>query len=355
MIVLSERKIYQFPRFFMLLSVPLVLFGLSILGFLNIIPLKVEPYSLVILFLILIIFMFFITHNAWYSFSHFRNNMNKVLEEIDVYLLENELSFANKKKSYGNIDSFFKTHIKNIRNDNFASVAASIFPTLGILGTFTAIAISMPDFSVASQSALEKEISILLSGIGTAFYASIYGIFLSLWWVFFEKRGLTKIQKEIEEIKIQYKNSLWNKEELEILTLLDYRHQNEKIFKKIQSVITPEYIFKLDEIAKSKINLLEKLNNDYRTSEQRVTKNYMTLIKLFEDSTIKQNKILEDFDKLHDSISKTNDLLSNSLNEQSSHSKAIKTEIYTVLSSFELVSSDLKNLGKDLINNNIQK
>ncbi len=60
------------------------------------------------------------------------------------------------------------------------SVATSLFPMLGILGTFTAIAISMPDFSIDDMGSLDKQISILLSGIGTAFYASIFGIFLSI-------------------------------------------------------------------------------------------------------------------------------------------------------------------------------
>ncbi len=59
-------------------------------------------------------------------------------------------------------------------------MASSLFPLLGILGTFTAIAVSMPDFSISDTDTLDKQISILLSGIGTAFYASIFGIFLSL-------------------------------------------------------------------------------------------------------------------------------------------------------------------------------
>ncbi len=129
--------------------------------------------------------MFFVSHNAWYSFATFRNSINNVTEEIDKYLLTNELVIASKKKSFGNIEHFFDNHVKNIRNDNFANIAASIFPTLGILGTFTAIAISMPNFTVESKEALENEITILLSGVGTAFYASIYGIFLSIWWTFF--------------------------------------------------------------------------------------------------------------------------------------------------------------------------
>ena len=349
MIELSDRKIFQLPRYLMILSIPLALFVLLLLGFLNLIPLKVEVHSIIILFLILIIFMFFISHNAWYSFSFFRNTISDVIANVDEYLLENELIIAGRKKSYGNIDSFFDNHVNNIRNDNFASIASSIFPTLGILGTFTAIAISMPNFTVESKAALENEITILLSGVGTAFYASIYGIFLSIWWIFFEKRGMTKIQNDVEEIKNQYKNLLWNKEEIELYKIIDSQEQNKQFLEKIENVITPEYIFKLDAIAKAKLDLIEKIDEDYKQSENRLTENYMSLIKLFEDASNKQNIMLDDFEALHDSISKTNESLANSVEEQTKHSKAIKSEIYSVLSSFELVSSDLKSLGKNLI------
>lgn len=355
MIEMSERKIHQFPRFFMLLSVPLGLFVMLTLGFIGLIPLKVETHSIIIIFLILVIFMFFIIHNAWYSFSYFRNNMDSVIVKIEKYLISNELEIANRKKSFGNIDPFFEDHFKNVRNDNFASVASSIFPTLGILGTFTAIAISMPDFSVESQAALENEISILLSGIGTAFYASIFGIFLSLWWVFFEKRGLTKIQKDIDIIKEGYLDKMWKKEELEVLTLVQNRSQNDKLLEKIQTVITPDFIYKLDEIAQGKIELIEKLDSEHKNTEEELINRYKDLTSLFNNTSSKQNEVLQSFDKLHTSISKTNTLLANSILEQNSHSNAVKKEIYSVLSSFELVSSDLKKLGRTLVEKQIEE
>lgn len=349
MIELNDRKIFQLPRYLMILSIPLTLFVLLFLGFLNLIPLKVEIHSIIIIFLILLIFMSFISHNAWYSFSFFRNSISDVISNVDEYLLENELIIAGRKKSYGNIDSFFDNHVNNIRNDNFASIASSIFPTLGILGTFTAIAISMPNFTVESKAALENEITILLSGVGTAFYASIYGIFLSIWWIFFEKRGMTKIQNDVEEIKSQYKSLLWNKEEIELYKIIDSQEQNKKFLEKIENVITPEYIFKLDAIAKSKLDVIEKIDVAYKENENRLSESYMSLIKLFEDASNKQNTMLDDFESLHNSISKTNESLANSIEEQSKYSKAVKSEIYSVLSSFELVSSDLKDLGKNLI------
>lgn len=350
MIQLNNNKISQTPRFFMVLSVPLILFVLLLLGYENIIPLKVEIHSIIIIFLILLIFISFISHNAWYSFASFKNSIFDVLEEIDKYLLKNQLVLAKRKKAYGDIEPFFESHVSSIRNDNFANIAASIFPTLGILGTFTAIAFSMPDFSAESKEALESEITILLSGVGTAFYASIYGIFLSIWWVFFEKRGLTKIQNELDEIKFQYKDLIWDKDEIEVYRILENQEQNQRFMEKIENVVTPEYIYSLDNIAKAKLEYVEKLDVELRNSEERIAKSYNTLITLFEKSYISQEKMNESFKKIEESVDKTKEFFESSIDEQEKNSKAIKSEIYSILSSLELVSRDLKSLGKDLLN-----
>ncbi len=349
MIKVNEHKTNNSPRFLMVLSVPLILFLILLLGYNSFIPLKAELHSIVIIFFILIIFISFITHNAWYSFAQYKNTIYDVIEEVDSYLNQNQLVLAGKKKALANIEPFFQKHFEEIRNDNFASIATSIFPTLGILGTFLAIAISMPDFTVESKEALETEITVLLSGVGTAFYASIYGIFLSIWWVFFEKRGLTKIESEMNDIKSQYKELIWEKEEIELYKILEAQEQNQKFIEKIENVVTPEYISKLDKIAQEKIDKIHALDEEYKVSEQRLTKNLASLGKVFELTSIKQNELLESFEKIENSLSKSSEVFEKSVNEQKSNSKALNSEIYSVLSSFELVSRDLKTLGKDLI------
>ena len=351
----SDEKISHFPRFFMILSVPAILYVLLLgFAFLDIIAINIELHSIVIILLILLIFMLFIMHNAWYAFSAFRNNLKGVLEKVENYLTANQLTINGSTKSFGNIDEFFDEYTRSVRNDNFASVAASMFPTLGILGTFVAIAISMPDFSVESQDALESEITILLSGIGTAFYASIYGIFLSLWWTFFEKRGLTKIQNEIDEIKSFYKNQMWNDEEIKILSIIQSKRQNENMMDKLEKIITPEFVFTLDKIAEQKIETVSKMTEEYEVAQNRLKYNYENLTQLFMHTSEKQKDLLRDFENLHSVILKTNSGINDSIVEQNKHSKALKAEIYSVLSSFELLSNDLKTLGQDLIKKDIQ-
>lgn len=349
MINSTENKINHFPRFLTILSIPFAFSFALFLGYINIIPLKVETHSIIIIFIILLIFMFFISHNAWYAFSFFRNSLYDVINNIEEYLSSNELTIAGKRKSYGNIEPFFDEHIKNIRNDNFASVAASIFPTLGILGTFIAIAISMPDFTVESGAALDKEITLLLSGIGTAFYASIFGIFLSLWWIFFEKRGLSKIQKDIDILKSEYKSRIWDKEELEVLSIFETKSHNQKLLEKLESIVTPEFVFTLDNIAKAKLELVEKLTVEHKESEKKMFEGYSKLVDMFENGRNYQRDIIHDYKQLHDSLNNTNKHLAQAIEEQSKQSKALKAEVYTILSSLELVSSDMKKLGKEIV------
>jgi len=349
MVKIPTQKVSSFPRFLLILSIPLTLFTILFLAYIKIVALKTEFHTIIIIGFILLIFLTFIKHNAWYSYSKYYNSIDDTIEKIDTYINQNELEIGNKKKAYGNLDTFFNKQIRSIRNDNFANTAASIFPTLGILGTFIAIAISMPDFTVESQAALDAEITILLSGVGTAFYASIYGIFLSLWWIFFEKRGLTKIQNNIDDIKENYRERFWNKEEIEILTIIQNKSQNDHLIQKLEETVNPQFIQRLNNIVQSKVDLFEKLNNKHLAYEEQVSHKHQAILDSFNSNSVTQKHLLESYEKLLEQMLKANSGNANSLNEYNAFAKALKSEIYSVLASFELISSDIKSLGQDLI------
>ena len=174
----------------------LFLLGLT-LAYIGIFPLKVELHTLAIVTFIFVVFVFFVRHNANYSICHMKSSFFKMEEDLQAELRLNALTIMGKTKSTLYVKDFISEYYRDIRNDNFARVAPSVFPMLGILGTFIAIALSMPDFTVKDLGALDHEISVLLSGIGTAFYASIYGILLSLIFTYFEKRCIAKVDKQI--------------------------------------------------------------------------------------------------------------------------------------------------------------
>jgi len=197
-----------------ILLVPfLFLLGL-ILAYVGLIPLKVEAHTLGIVAFIFVVFSFFVKHNANYAVCHIKGSFHGMEEDLHAALRENALTIMGKTKSTLHVKDFIAEYYQDIRNDNFARVAPSVFPMLGILGTFIAIALSMPDFTVKDTSALDREISLLLSGIGTAFYASIYGIMLSLIWTYFEKRGMAKIDKQIYDLEKLYGARVWKESEL---------------------------------------------------------------------------------------------------------------------------------------------
>ena len=132
---------------------------------------------------------------------------------------------------------------------------------MGILGTFISIAVSMPNFNSSDTQALEQEIAELLSGVATAFYVSIYGIFLALWWMFFEKYGTSKINKLLNRQKNATSGFFWTKEEL------DQRYLNESLkhFDKIgvifQQVSSDDFFSGLDKTIERKFGLFQDMLN----------------------------------------------------------------------------------------------
>ncbi|MDQ7060491.1 MAG: MotA/TolQ/ExbB proton channel family protein [Sulfurimonas sp.] len=185
-------------------------------------------------------------------------------DELKNQLERNSLILNNEKKSILNIDLFLNEYYSKTRNDNFVAVAASVFPMLGILGTFMAIAISMPDFSVQNTEALDNEITILLSGVGSAFYASIYGILLSLIWTYFEKSGLSKVDKYFANIKTTFNNSTWTENELKIHELSQIENKDNKFITALKETFNLEFVQTINDQHLSNLReVMNESNNNF--------------------------------------------------------------------------------------------
>jgi len=217
-----------------------------ILGYLEIIPLHVPIHSLGVIGFILFIFLLFIQHNANYAVCKMRSTHKDLQEKLQHELLKNSLTIEKETKSVLNIENFLNKYYLNVRNDNFVSVASSIFPMMGILGTFVAIALSMPNFSVTDTEALDREISLLLSGVGSAFFASIYGILLSLIWTYFEKRGLSKIDTYFNTIKESHADAIWTQEELTIYKYTQYDIKENRFISALKETFNLDFIRELN-------------------------------------------------------------------------------------------------------------
>lgn len=256
-----------FINYIVLALLPTLFFVGILLGYLGIIPLKVDLHSLAIIGIIYFIYLLFIQHNANFVICKMRKESVNLQKDLQKSIKSNSLTIFNETKSTININDFIADYYKTFRNDNFASVAPSFFPMLGILGTFTAIAISMPNFSISDTAALDHEISLLLSGIGTAFYASIYGIFLSIIWNFFEKRGLSKVDKDTHQLHEVYHDYIWNDSELKRHEHMQHDMRDQKMIEALKETFNLEFIQTLN----------EKHLENFQTIISETNKNFTTI------------------------------------------------------------------------------
>jgi len=251
-----------FSHSFVIVLIPFLFLSGLVLAYMGIFPLKVELHTLLIVAFIFVVFMFFVRHNANYAVCHMRASFSKMEDALQTELRANALTIMDKTKSTLNVNDFIAEYYKDIRNDNFARVAPSVFPMLGILGTFIAIALSMPDFTVKDLDALDREISLLLSGIGTAFYASIYGIMLSLIWTYFEKRGSTKVDKNIYDLEKIYNARVWKESELIKHKHMQSELKDQEIVKALKETFNMDFIKELNEQYLKNFSIIMSDTND---------------------------------------------------------------------------------------------
>ncbi len=320
-----------FKKILYLLFIPLAIFLFIIGGFMGFVPFKVEIHSVIMIGIIFIIYLFFLKHNAFYASCKFSQQLGTFKEELEVYIKKNLLAIGNTSKANAPYDDFAKEFTSELRNDNFASVAAGIFPTLGILGTFISIAISMPDFSSQTSAVLEREISLLLGGVGTAFYVSIYGIFLSIWWILFDKAGLSSFEKSVNELKKRTKSLFWNKEEIE----QTYFQKSMENFEKLNQVFNN---FAHDE-------LIETMN---KTMTQRVEM-FGEIIALEQKSIENATKQMNESIKLTNIAQSSNEQLALDFKQMLLHFKESSTRIEQSALSLGEISNSLKIKDDNLV------
>tara|TARA_R110002050_G_scaffold168155_1_gene299275 strand:- start:9141 stop:10946 length:1806 start_codon:yes stop_codon:yes gene_type:complete len=108
---------------------------------------------------------------------------------------------GGKKTDEFSYDYFNEKHLLSA-NTNL-KLLNSIPATLvgfGILGTFIGLTYGISNFQTSSTEQIKGSIETLLSGMGTAFVSSIYGMLLSLIFTFFEKVQVNSLQNAIHEL-----------------------------------------------------------------------------------------------------------------------------------------------------------
>lgn len=325
-----------------LLSLPLFLYLGLVLGFLHIIPLKTELHSLIVVGMIFFIYLFFIPHNAAYALQNFDNTREHLEKHISGYLKNFNLEIMGTVKSTGSISSFFESYYKDFRNNNFSSIASSFFPTLGILGTFVSIAISMPNFSVSGSVALEDEVTKLLMGTGTAFYASIYGIFLSIWWILFEKKGISFIDKKIAFFQNRFKQQIWDEDELRHAELQERQQAQKNLVNITQTLTADDYLEKVEKIAKVRYGEIEHLSQKQIDITNMTSGMIQNLLNATEGNLKMQEQIITHSETLKSNMEELLERMERRLDSNDTIVSAFKGEMYNLLSSIERIASEIK-------------
>jgi hypothetical protein len=75
-----------------------------------------------------------------------------------------------------------------------------IFLGLGILGTFVGLTFGIAGFDTTEREKIEVSIQTLLSGMGTAFVTSVWGMFFSIIFEILEKRWFKKVSEQIKQL-----------------------------------------------------------------------------------------------------------------------------------------------------------
>lgn len=339
-------------KFITLLTVPVLLYALVILCFLGILPLKFEIHSIVLIGFILLIYLFFVKHNAFYVACKFKTLYHDVDVNLKEYANKNQLTIGDTTKANGDVDDFLQDYTSNLRNNNFSNIASGIFPTLGILGTFISIAVSMPDFSSGATNALESEITKLLGGVGTAFYVSIYGIFLSIWWTFFEKFGMSKFQQLSYKIKEDTKSLFWTKLDIESIHLksnLDNFTKMREIFSELTSSNILESInSSIEKRFQNLENLLEKEMLLTSKIDTNIENNERLVVALNSVSNSISN-IISNFEKQKDRYTYITEELNLNIIKLNTHMSNLSSEnlkaIYSnIIKSIETMKGDMEKI-----------
>ncbi|MBR8464865.1 MotA/TolQ/ExbB proton channel family protein [Campylobacter sp. faydin G-140] len=247
--------------FFKIIFLPLIIYIFALLAYCKIINFSIGLHTIVMMSVIFIFALIFSRHSAEFAYTLFVSKSDDFKTSLKEFIISHLLEFGGVKKANAKFDDFLDGYTKDFRNDNLAAIGVAVFPMLGILGTFISIAISMPSFSSSTSGELEKEIGVLLNGVGTAFYVSIYGIFLALWWMFFERIGMSKFERFANEQKQLSYQFFWQKEELEqqyMSTSVSHYAGFEKIFARIGN---EEFFNRLDDTIEAKFNTFKELEN----------------------------------------------------------------------------------------------
>ncbi len=96
-----------------------------------------------------------------------------------------------------NVSSIAAFYELNLR---MAQSTPSILTSLGILGTFIGLSFSVLHFDSSSSESIRDSINSLLSGMGTAFFTSVFGMFFSVVFLWTERKRFNTLCNSVDAL-----------------------------------------------------------------------------------------------------------------------------------------------------------
>lgn len=261
--------------------------------------------------------------------------------------------------------AYIITHIINnnkIDDKEKRNFYINLLPILGVIGTFAGICIGLADFN---SNEIEKSVPLLLQGLKTAFWTSLIGtslaVFFNVWYSFKDKKDLDDEDEEVPLLKLQIKelqeiskkfnnfleNQLINNKNLKELELIK---DELKILNKSQEQNNTFY-----ENSLLKLETLEDINKKYDKNNEQLlicTNNITDLkdyIALNLEETKKLNATYSDtFNKLN-SLEEINTNIFNKNSEISEKSELLLDNLKDYKNLFSNFSEESENQSKELI------
>lgn len=130
--------------------------------------------------------------------DEYKISRSKILSQAWEEYTETFFEFNKVKKTYDQAILFFnETHLfHNSYNVKWLQSVPSVLVGIGILGTFVGLTVGISDFNTKDTIEIQNSITKLLSGMGTAFVSSIWGMSLSLIYSYIEKAFVHNVQSK---------------------------------------------------------------------------------------------------------------------------------------------------------------
>ena len=170
-----------------------------------------------------------------------------------------------KKTNLPSSDFFSDFNVLNVGKVNLRMLdaASGVLVGLGLLGTFLGLSLGIEGIDISNTENIQKSIQVLLDGMGTAFYTSLFGMGFSLIFTILDKMSRNSLFRQLRKITDKLDNEYY----IDDITLMSLKQQNmvDGLYTNIHHLLdthTKQIIEKNEQNAMALLNKLEYSNDE---------------------------------------------------------------------------------------------